>query len=306
MRGNAATGWSLLLGALALAVVISIGLYNWDTRARQAEASLRPEPLAPLAAASPTAVLTASIPQTVPISVAGGDAAAGQATFQSTCNGCHPNANAGIGPALNGPAFSTRYPDNSAIAAVVRSGRGAMPAFSQTLLSDSDLTNVIAYLRSLSGGAPVAAAATAGASPAAAPTPLSQQVLSSITPGLSTFMLETAKRMGRSWFAGQANNWDEAAFEVREARGVLQAGAARSNASRQQVIGAFNDAVMTPLATAAQSGDQAQYQQAYRAAIQACNACHAAQPYGPTGGNLGFIRVQVPNTSIWDVYAYAK
>jgi hypothetical protein len=28
--------------------------------------------------------------------------------------------------------------------------------------------------------------------------------------------------MGRSWFAAQAGNWDEAGFEVREARGVLQ------------------------------------------------------------------------------------
>jgi hypothetical protein len=95
---------------------------------------------------------------------------------------------------------------------------------------------------------------------AASPTPLSQEILSSITPGLSSYMLEAAERMGRSWFAAQANNWDEAAFEVREARGVLQAGAARSNPARAQAITAFNDGFMTPLATAAQSGDTAQYQ----------------------------------------------
>jgi hypothetical protein len=119
-------------------------------------------------------------------------------------------------------------------------------------------------------------------------------------------MLETAKRMGRAWFAAQANNWDEAAFEVREARGVLQAGSARSNTARQQALLAFNDAFMTPLATAAQSGDTGQFQQSYRTAIQACNACHSAQAYGPTGGTLDFIRVQVPTSSIWDVYAYGK
>jgi mono/diheme cytochrome c family protein len=91
-----------------------------------------------------------------------------------------------------------------------------------------------------------------------------------------------------AWFAGQVNNWDEAAFEVREARGVLQAGSARSSAARQQALLACNDAFMTPLATAAQSGDPVQYQQAYRTAIQACNACHSAQAYGPNGGTLSF------------------
>jgi hypothetical protein len=119
-------------------------------------------------------------------------------------------------------------------------------------------------------------------------------------------MLEAAKRMGRSWFAAQANNWDEAAFEIREARGVLQAGTARSNPTRAQAITGFNDGFMTPLAAAAQSGDATQYQRAYRSAIQSCNECHASQPYGQSGGTFDFIHVQVPSTSIWDVYAYTK
>jgi hypothetical protein len=131
-------------------------------------------------------------------------------------------------------------------------------------------------------------------------------VLSSITPGLSSYMLETAKRMGRSWFAGQAGNWDEAAFEIREARGVLQEGATRSNASRSQALEAFNDGFMTPVVNAAQSGDASQYEQAYRNAIQGCNACHASQTYGVTNQPFSFIRVQVPTNSIWDVYAYAR
>jgi hypothetical protein len=131
-------------------------------------------------------------------------------------------------------------------------------------------------------------------------------VLSSITPGLSSYMLETAKRMGRSWFAGQAGNWDEAAFEIREARGVLQQGATRSNVSRNQALQAFNDGFMTPLVSAAQSGDANQYEQAYRNAIQGCNACHASQTYGASNQPFSFIRVQVPTNSIWDVYAYAR
>ena len=308
MSGRALTGWVLLVGALAAAALISIGLYSWDVRARQEEASLRPQPLAPLASA-PTqlAIPTLASP---PVAQASGDASVGKATFLKTCFGCHPNGNAAIGPALYGAAFAARYPDNAALEAVIRGGRGGMPAFNSSQLTDDDLANIIAYVRAIPA-APAAAPVVSvpsptASSPAAAPTPLSQETLSSISPGLSSFMLETAKRMGRAWFAGQANNWDEAAFEVREARGVLQAGSGRSSPARQQALRAFNDAFMTPLATAAQSGDAAQYQQAYRTAIQACNACHSAQAYGPTGGTLSFIRVQVPSSSIWDVYAYAK
>jgi mono/diheme cytochrome c family protein len=317
----------MLIVGLVAAVLLAIGLYRWDSGQREAEASLRPQPVAPLAASSPQPAPVAAIaatPQAVSAPPAGvGDAAAGQAVFQTRCNACHPGANAGIGPALNGAAFNTRYPDDAAIAAVVRSGRGGMPAFSASQVSDTDLANVIAYLRSLGSGAPVAAAASTTATPlpaptvgptaaavssgiAASPTPLSQQTLSSITPGLSSYMLETAKRMGRSWFAGQAGNWDEAAFEIREARGVLQEGATRSNVSRNQALQAFNDGFMTPLVNAAQSGDASQYEQAYRNAIQGCNACHASQTYGVTNQPFSFIRVQVPTNSIWDVYAYAK
>ena len=328
MRGNAATGWALLVGGLIGAVLISVGLYRWDVAARAAEASLRPQPVAPLAAYSPAVVTPATAAQ-APVSTAGtpagGDAAAGQANFQTKCNPCHPSANAGIGPALHGQAFSDRYPDNAAVMAIIRGGRGFMPAFGLDQLTDQDLANVITYLRSLPAEATVAAvststipvpaaanparaAAVANPSPGASPTPLSQQMLSSITPGLSSYMLETARRMGRSWFAGQAGNWDEAAFEIREARGVLQAGATRStsNQSRQQGIQAFSNGFMNPLVDAAQAGDRNQYEQAYQSAIGGCNACHASQTYGAINQSFSFIRVQVPKTSIWDVYAYAR
>ena len=148
--GKALIGWGLLVGALAVASLISIGLYNWDVNARQEEASLRPQPLAPLAALPPTptpiAVLTVG---SAPAPVAPGDATAGKATFLKTCFGCHPNGNAAIGPALYGAAFSARYPDNAAIEAVIRGGRGRMPAFASSQLADDDLANIIAYLRSL-------------------------------------------------------------------------------------------------------------------------------------------------------------
>ena len=144
------------------------------------------------------------------------------------------------------------------------------------------------------------------ASPAATPTPLTAQQLTDISPGLSSYMMETARRMGRSWFAAQNNNWDEAAFEIREARGVLQTGARISDEEPQKGIAAFIPGFLDPLIVTAQSGDKTQYEAGYTSAIQGCNACHASQTYDETNQPFSFIRVQVPTKSIWDVYAYAK
>ena len=159
MRGTAISGWGLLLVAVVAALAIVVGLYVWDSGARAAEAALRPAPVAPLAPASQTPGLPLvstsplAAPDTQSSPLPSGDAAAGQRVFATSCNPCHPSANAGIGPALHGPQFSTRYPDDAAIAAVIRQGKGGMPAFSAGSLNDQDLANVVAYLRGLGTGA---------------------------------------------------------------------------------------------------------------------------------------------------------
>jgi hypothetical protein len=140
---------------------------------------------------------------------------------------------------------------------------------------------------------------------AATSTPLTSAQLASMQPGLSSYMLEAAKRMGRSWFAAQDSNWDEAAFEIREAREVLQHGAVRQNASRKQGIEAFNSGFMDPLVQVAQAGDKAKFEASYRAAIQGCNTCHGAQTYGQISRPFSFIKVQVPTNSPEDVYSYS-
>jgi mono/diheme cytochrome c family protein len=159
MQGTVATGWTLLLLAVAAAVGLVIGLYAWDSSARAAEAALRPPPVAPLAPVAQTSTLplgsAAAIASPLPAggALSVGDAAAGKDVFARACNQCHPNANAGIGPALFGPQFAQRYPDDSAIAAVIRQGKGGMPAIAASTLSDQDLANVVAYIRGLGSGA---------------------------------------------------------------------------------------------------------------------------------------------------------
>jgi mono/diheme cytochrome c family protein len=109
--------------------------------------SSQPSPLPqPLPSSAPAANPSAGPPPP-------GDAAAGQRVVASQCNSCHPGANAGIGPALYGPQFGERYPDDAQLAAVIRQGRGGMPGFTADQLSDQDLADVIAYMRGLGSGA---------------------------------------------------------------------------------------------------------------------------------------------------------
>lgn len=45
--------------------------------------------------------------------------------------------------------FKVQYADDETLAFVVRAGRQPMPAFTEQMLSDQQLTDIIAYLRSL-------------------------------------------------------------------------------------------------------------------------------------------------------------
>jgi mono/diheme cytochrome c family protein len=83
---------------------------------------------------------------TAPEGGGGGDAAAGQQVFASTCTSCHLNNGmdaGGVGPQLAGAGL-----DETTIAQTIENGRPgtAMPA---GLVSGDDLENVAAYVLSL-------------------------------------------------------------------------------------------------------------------------------------------------------------
>ena len=83
-------------------------------------------------------------PTASPIFISSPVVARGEEVFMHRCNQCHPRGEAGLGPALNNkplPGFMIKFQ--------VRHGFGAMPAFSDKELSDSDLNNVVAYLKVL-------------------------------------------------------------------------------------------------------------------------------------------------------------
>lgn len=110
----------------------------------------------------------AAIALFAPVSAAGlkGDVKRGKKVFQDMqCAICHANGGNNLNPErpLIGDPFLKRYPpnNNAPIEKIIREGikSKGMPDFGKDKMSDQDLADVIAYIRSLtpSKGAPAAA-----------------------------------------------------------------------------------------------------------------------------------------------------
>lgn len=97
--------------------------------------------------------------------VAGGDAVAGEAIFARSCATCHgAAAEGGVGPALAGSGLTAQ-----AVAGVIATGRGIMPA---GIVTGDEAADAAAYVASISGagggagGTPTASTPAAPAAPA--------------------------------------------------------------------------------------------------------------------------------------------
>ena len=83
----------------------------------------------------------------------------GQKVFQQMqCFTCHANGENLIDPSkpIKGAGFRAKYPDDARIADLIRQGRSgtAMPAYNKQRLSDEQLSDLIAYVRSLTPAEP--------------------------------------------------------------------------------------------------------------------------------------------------------
>ncbi len=151
MKQGQAQSTAILLVAALLGGLLAMGLFQWESLRRASQSSLFPTQT-PLPAPSPSPSTVAVTSATTPdpgAAVGGtrGDASIGAKLFATKCGSCHPGANAGVGPALHGSAFASRYPEDGPLEQVIRKGRGAMPAFAD--LGDPEMANLIAYMRSL-------------------------------------------------------------------------------------------------------------------------------------------------------------
>ena len=68
----------------------------------------------------------------------------GRDVWMMKCNRCHPGGEAGLGPATNDKPLPEFL-----IATQIRTGLGAMPAFTPQEMSDDDVAAVIAYMKAI-------------------------------------------------------------------------------------------------------------------------------------------------------------
>ncbi|MCL5962503.1 MAG: cytochrome c [Chloroflexi bacterium] len=144
MRLGQAAGIGLILLGALLGGLLSFGLYQLESMDR-AGRMRPPSPLeSPGESTARSPALASKVSET-----ATGDILAGPEAFDAQCAVCHPNRGAGVGPTLHGPQFNSKYSDDDSLKTVIRQGRGSMPPFPASSLSDEDLNAIVAYLRSL-------------------------------------------------------------------------------------------------------------------------------------------------------------
>ena len=68
----------------------------------------------------------------------------GREVWMMRCNRCHPGGEAGLGPATNDKPLPEFL-----ITTQIRTGLGAMPAFTEAEMSDRDVADVIAYMKAI-------------------------------------------------------------------------------------------------------------------------------------------------------------
>ena len=123
-------------------------------------------------------------------------------------------------------------------------------------------------------------------------------------PELGGQMLELQIRHARLWFAGDAQNWTLAAFQLHELReslnGVVESNPEHASLQPQRLADVL-PAMMNPALKTAQAAidasDRDAFAQAYDGITAACNGCHEA-------ASFGFNRFRRPRTPILDNQEY--
>jgi mono/diheme cytochrome c family protein len=169
------SGVLLVLVATILGLLLSAAIFVTDQQSKAGREAMAqrdpapavapppaavPAPPAPPAAALaspslpavPAAIAPVSVPAVKPpveapaapaAPPAAADPSAGSAVFASSCGACHPGGREGVGPALIGLS-------DDVLIRGTREGVGMMPAFKTDRLSDQQLLDIIAFLRSVS------------------------------------------------------------------------------------------------------------------------------------------------------------
>jgi hypothetical protein len=136
------------------------------------------------------------------------------------------------------------------------------------------------------------AALACGKPPAApaSPTPVPSAVTpqAAWVPGLGELMLSQQARHAKLWLAGQAGNWELAAYEIGEMRegfgdiARLHPAPGDLPVPVDQAIETIMTSPLDDLAQAIQKKDRKTFEAAFDTMTQGCNSCHQATNHGFT------------------------
>lgn len=109
---------------------------------------------------------------------------------------------------------------------------------------------------------------------------------SHFTPGLGEIMAQTAVRHAKLWYAGQAQNWDLAAYEVDELHEGFE-DAAKFHPTHKQIqqpipalITQHMDQPLKDLEKAIKTKNLPAFNQHFDELTVGCNACHQVSAFG--------------------------
>jgi mono/diheme cytochrome c family protein len=71
----------------------------------------------------------------------------GEQVFIRSCNTCHPRGRAGMGPSLD--KMDEHFPTDQQLKRFIRMGKGVMPAQTADVVNDTELDNLVKYLRAM-------------------------------------------------------------------------------------------------------------------------------------------------------------
>ena len=159
---------------------------------------------------------------------------------------------------------------------------------------------IIAGLALAAGARAALAAGGADAEIAALKKEIAELKKSAYHPELGEQMLAIQIRHARLWFAGQAQNWTLAAFELQEIKeafdGVVEQNPDHAIFQPQRladILPAMTKAPVAALRDAIDNGNRKEFEQAYDGLSAACTGCHRA------AGNE-FLIIQRPTAPILD------
>lgn len=161
---------------------------------------------------------------------------------------------------------------------------------------------------------PIAAAAVIAQLSAQTPAPSVNDpaaeiaTLKTLVPDQSHVMADVAWHFTNAWFAGRARNWPLAKFFVDETRSHIawavrvkpvRKGAAGNDIPLQPLADAVTNGPLTELKTAADKQDAAAFENAYRATLTACYACH-------TISEKPYLRLRIPERPASEIIEFAS